>query len=112
MKPAIHGMIHCTGGGQTKAMKFIDNMHIIKDNLFPPPPLFSLIKESSGTSWKEMYSVFNMGQRMEIYLSEKDAQAIIDIAAEFNLEAKVIGRCEAAEKTSLTISSPDGKINY
>lgn len=112
MKPAIHGMIHCTGGGQTKAMKFIDNIHIIKDNLFPPPPLFSLIKESSGTSWKEMYSVFNMGHRMEIYLNEKDAQSVIDSASEFNLEAKIIGHCEAAEKTSLTISSPEGEINY
>jgi len=112
MKNDIHGMIHCTGGGQTKAMKFIDNMHIIKDNLFTPPPLFSLIKESSGTSWKEMYSVFNMGHRMEIYLSENDAQPVIDIASEFNLEAKIIGHCEAAEKTSMTITSPEGIINY
>jgi len=112
MKSSIHGMIHCTGGGQTKVMKFVDNMHIIKDNLFPPPPLFNLIKESSGTSWKEMYSVFNMGHRMEIYLKEKDAQALIDIAKEFNLEAKIIGRCETAEKISLTITSPEGLINY
>jgi phosphoribosylformylglycinamidine cyclo-ligase len=112
MKSEIHGMIHCTGGGQTKVMNFVENLHIIKDNLFPAPPLFKLIQESSGTSWQEMYRVFNIGHRMEIYLDEKNAQRIIDIAAEFNLDAKIIGHCEAAEKNSLTIKSPEGIINY
>ena len=112
MKNDIHGMIHCTGGGQTKVMNFVEKMSIVKDNLFPVPPLFKLIQESSGTSWQEMYRVFNMGHRMEIYLDEKNAQHVIDIAAEYNLEAKVIGHCEAAEKNSLTIKSPSGIINY
>ncbi|MBK5284916.1 MAG: phosphoribosylformylglycinamidine cyclo-ligase, partial [Bacteroidia bacterium] len=112
MKSEIHGMIHCTGGGQTKVMKFVDGLHVIKDNMFSVPPLFRIIQETSQTSWREMYQVFNMGHRMEIYLSETNAQAIIDVASEYNLEARVIGRCESAEKTSVSISSPDGVINY
>jgi phosphoribosylformylglycinamidine cyclo-ligase len=112
MKNNIHGMIHCTGGGQTKAMKFVEEIHIVKDNLFPTPPLFRMIQEASGTSWQEMYRVFNMGHRMEIYLSEKDAQAVIDIAVAFDLDAKIIGRCEAAKETSMTIASPGGIIVY
>jgi phosphoribosylformylglycinamidine cyclo-ligase len=112
MKNDIHGMIHCTGGGQTKALKFVDNLHIIKDNMFDVPPLFSLIQKSSGTSWEEMYRVFNMGHRMEIYLDKKNAQKVIDIAAEFELEAKIIGHCEAAAKTSMTILTNRGEFKY
>jgi len=112
MKSEIHGMIHCTGGGQTKVMKFVDGLHVMKDNMFSVPPLFRIIKETSGTSWKEMYQVFNMGHRLELYLSETNAQAIIDIASEYNLEAKVIGHCESAKETSVTISTPDGLMNY
>jgi phosphoribosylformylglycinamidine cyclo-ligase len=112
MKDNIHGMIHCTGGGQTKALKFVEGIHIVKDNLFTTPPLFRMIQEASGTSWQEMYRVFNMGHRMEIYLSEKDAQAVIDIAAEFDLDAKIIGRCEATKESFMTIVSPEGIIVY
>lgn len=112
MKNDIHGMIHCTGGGQTKVLKFVDKMHIVKDNMFDVPPLFRLIQESSGTSWEEMYRVFNMGHRMEIYLDKKNAQKIIDIAGEFELEARIIGRCEAAEKTSVTIATSQGVFKY
>ena len=105
MRPEIHGMIHCSGGGQTKILHFVDNLHIVKDNLFPLPPLFSIIHEQSGTDWKEMYQVFNMGHRFEIYTGEKNADAIINIAKAFNLEAKVIGHCEASDKKKLTIES-------
>jgi len=112
MKNDIHGMIHCTGGGQTKALKFVDKLHIVKDNMFDVPPLFSLIQKSSGTSWEEMYRVFNMGHRMEIYLDKKNAQKVIDIAGEFELEAKIIGYCEAAAKTSMTILTNRGEFKY
>ncbi len=112
MKPEIHGMIHCSGGGQTKIMHFVDNLHIIKDNMFPVPPLFRIIHEQSGTQWQEMYRVFNMGHRFEIYTSEKNAASIIDIASGFNLEAKVIGHCEPSEKKKLTISSEYGTFEY
>ncbi len=112
MHPEIHGMIHCSGGGQTKIMHFIDNMHIVKDNLFPLPPLFRLIHEQSGTSWDEMYKVFNMGHRFEIYTNQRNASEIISIASGFNLEAKIIGHCEAAEKKKLTISSEFGTFGY
>ena len=112
MKNNIHGMIHCTGGGQTKVLKFVENIHVIKDNLFAPPLLFRLIQESSGTSWQEMYRVFSMGHRMEIYLDASHAQHVIDIASEFELEAKIIGRCEASEKTSLTIKTSEGVFEY
>ncbi|MDM8002578.1 MAG: phosphoribosylformylglycinamidine cyclo-ligase, partial [Bacteroidota bacterium] len=87
MRPAIHGMVHCSGGGQTKIMHFIEDLHVIKDNLFPVPPLFELIQKSSGTPWEEMYRVFNMGHRMELYVDEADAAAIIDTASSFNLDA-------------------------
>lgn len=112
MKNDIHGMIHCTGGGQTKVLKFIDKLHIIKDNMFETPPLFRLIQQSSGTAWEEMYRVFNMGHRMEIYLDKKNAQKVIDIAGEFELEAKIIGRCEAAVRTSMTIKTNQGEFKY
>ena len=112
MRPEIHGMVHCSGGGQTKVMHFIDNLHIVKNNLFPLPPLFRLIQEQSGTAWAEMYKVFNMGHRFEIYTDPKNASEIINIAAGFNLEAKVVGHCEASEKKKLTIKSEFGKFEY
>jgi len=112
MRPAIHGMVHCSGGGQTKILHFIDRMHVVKDNLFPLPPLFRMIQESSGTPWEEMYRVFNMGHRMELYVDEKDAAAIIEIAASFNLEGRIIGRCEAAPSPRLTVSSEFGEFIY
>ena len=112
MRPEIHGMIHCSGGGQTKVLHFIDKMHIVKDSLFPLPPLFQLIHEQSGTAWEEMYKVFNMGHRFEIYTDEKNAAEIISIASEFNLDAKIVGHCEASEKKGLTISSEFGTFEY
>lgn len=112
MRSAIHGMVHCSGGGQTKIMHFIENMHVIKDNLFPVPPLFELIQKSSGTPWSEMYRVFNMGHRMEIYVDPADAEAIIDIASSYSLEARVVGRCEAADGKHLTIRSTCGEFSY
>jgi phosphoribosylformylglycinamidine cyclo-ligase len=108
----IHGMVHCSGGGQTKVMHFIDNLHIVKDNLFPLPPLFRLIHEQSGTAWEEMYKVFNMGHRFEIYTDHKNAAEIIKIAAEFNLDARVVGHCEASESKKLTIKSEFGTFEY
>ena len=98
MRSEINGMVHCSGGGQTKILHFIDNLHIIKDNLFPLPPLFRLIREQSGTDWKEMYQVFNMGHRFEIYTDQKNSDEIIRIASGFNLDAKIIGHCETSEK--------------
>jgi len=112
MRPAVHGMVHCSGGGQTKIMHFIDSLHVIKDNLFPVPPLFELIQKSSGTPWEEMYRVFNMGHRMELYVGEQEAQAIIDIASAFNLEARIIGRCESSASKRLTIRSGFGEFEY
>jgi phosphoribosylformylglycinamidine cyclo-ligase len=112
MRPEIHGMVHCSGGGQTKVMHFIDHLHIIKDNLFTLPPLFRIIYEQSGTPWKEMYKVFNMGHRFEIYTRQENASEIIRIAAGFDLEAKVIGHCEAYDKKKLTISSEFGTFEY
>ena len=112
MHSEIHGMVHCSGGGLTKVMHFVDNMHIVKNDLFPLPRLFRLIHEQSGTSWEEMYRVFNMGHRFEIYTNSKNAAEIISIASGFNLEAKVIGYCEASEGKKLTISSEFGTYEY
>jgi len=112
MRHEIHGMVHCSGGGQTKVMHFIDKLHIVKDNLFPLPPLFRIINEQSETPWKEMYSVFNMGHRFEIYTREGNASDIIKIATGFDLEAKVIGHCEASDRKKLTISSEFGTFEY
>ncbi|MGM9822409.1 MAG: AIR synthase related protein [Muribaculaceae bacterium] len=112
LRPAIHGMVHCTGGAQTKVLHFVENLHVIKDNLFPTPPLFALIQKESGTDWKEMYKVFNMGHRMEIYLSEADAQRVIDIAAGFGIEGRIVGRVESAEANRLTIKSEHGTFEY
>ena len=109
----IHGMIHCSGGAQTKILHFIDNdLHVIKDNLFPLPPVFKLIQDQSETDWKEMYKVFNMGHRMEIYVSEDIANSIIEISKSFNIDARVIGRLEASNCKKLTIKSEYGEFNY
>jgi phosphoribosylformylglycinamidine cyclo-ligase len=108
----IHGMIHCSGGAQTKVLHFINNLHIVKDNMFNIPPLFSIIKEQSNTPLSEMYKVFNMGHRMEIYLPEKFANLIIEIAASFNIDAKIIGHVEASDRKRLTITSPEGILEY
>lgn len=108
----IHGMVHCSGGGQTKILHFIDNLHVIKDNLFPLPPLFGIIHEQSGTSLKEMYQVFNMGHRFEIYTDRDTAERIINIASGFNLEARIVGRCEASDTKRLTIRSGSDTFEY
>jgi phosphoribosylformylglycinamidine cyclo-ligase len=108
----IHGMVHCSGGGQTKVLHFTDKLHVIKDNLFPVPPLFQLIQSQSGTPWEEMYKVFNMGHRMEIYLPEEFAESIIAISKEFNVDAKIIGCCAASSSRQLTIISPGGTFSY
>ena len=108
----IHGMIHCSGGAQTKILHFIDSLHVIKDNLFNCPPLFELIQNESGTSWKEMYEVFNMGHRMEIYLAEDKASEVIKIAETFNLDAKIVGRVEKSLKNKLTVKSSKGVFEY
>jgi len=108
----IHGMVHCSGGAQTKILHFIDNLHIVKDNLFDTPPLFKLIQEESGTHWKEMYQVFNMGHRMELYVPSDVADQIITIAQSFNVDAQIIGRVEASENKKLTISSSHGEFVY
>jgi phosphoribosylformylglycinamidine cyclo-ligase len=112
MREVIHGMVHCTGGGQTKILHFVENMHVIKDNMFAIPPLFRIIHDESGTDWAEMYRVFNMGHRFEIYTDEKYAREIIGIAEDFNLPARIIGHCEASEKKMLTIISEHGKYIY
>lgn len=108
----IHGMVHCSGGAQTKVLHFVDRVHVIKDNLFDIPPLFKLIHEESKTPWKEMYKVFNMGHRMEIYLPEEHAKAIIEISKSFNVDAKIIGRVEASDSKRLTIKSEYGQFEY
>jgi phosphoribosylformylglycinamidine cyclo-ligase len=105
-------MVHCSGGGQTKILHFIDNLKVIKDNLFPVPPLFKLIQQESGTSWSEMYKVFNMGHRMEIYLPENLASRVIEISQSFNIEAQIIGRVEHATSKSLLIQSEYGNFSY
>ena len=112
MRGEIHGMVHCTGGAQTKVMHFVENKHVIKDNMFPLPPLFKLIQEQSGTDWAEMHKVFNMGHRMEVYLPSDKAGMVIDIAREFNIDARIIGRVEDAPANSLTIRSEFGEFRY
>jgi phosphoribosylformylglycinamidine cyclo-ligase len=111
LSPSVHGIVHCSGGAQTKVMHFVDDLHVIKDNLFAPPPLFRLIQSESNTDWREMYKVFNMGHRMEIYVSEKDADAIINVAALYNINAKQIGRVESGPK-KLTLKSEFGTFEY
>jgi phosphoribosylformylglycinamidine cyclo-ligase len=112
LRPQIHGMIHCSGGGQTKILHFIENLRVIKNNLFSLPPLFQIIQQESHTDWKEMYKVFNMGHRMEIYLPEAYAEEVIAISRSFNVEAKIIGHCEASAKKELIIESEFGKFEY
>ena len=109
---SIHGMVHCSGGAQTKILHFIDELHIVKDNMFKVPPLFKLIQEQSKTDWKEMYQVFNCGQRMELYVKPEVADAIIAISKSFNVDAKIIGRVEASDKKQLTITSEYGTFTY
>jgi phosphoribosylformylglycinamidine cyclo-ligase len=108
----IHGMIHCSGGAQTKVLHFIDDLHIIKDNMFPIPPLFRMIQEQSGTPWQEMYQVFNMGHRMELYVSENIAAEIIAISESFGIAAQRIGKCEYSESRKLTIKTTEGTFTY
>ncbi|MBE9576899.1 AIR synthase related protein [Flavobacterium proteolyticum] len=108
----IHGMVHCSGGAQTKVLHFVDNVHVIKDNLFPVPPLFKLIQENSKTDWKEMYQVFNCGHRMEIYVPAEVAQDIIEISKSFNIDAQIVGRVEKSDSKKLTITSEYGTFEY
>ncbi|RXR17249.1 phosphoribosylformylglycinamidine cyclo-ligase [Flavobacterium amnicola] len=108
----IHGMVHCSGGAQTKVLHFVDNVHVIKDNLFPVPPLFKLIQEQSGTDWKEMYQVFNCGHRMEIYVPAEIANNIIEISQSFGVDAQIVGRVEASATKKLTIQSEYGIFEY
>jgi phosphoribosylformylglycinamidine cyclo-ligase len=108
----IYGMIHCSGGAQTKVLHFADKVHVIKDNLFPVPPLFRMIQEESGTAWKEMYQVFNMGHRFEIYTDEESAGAIIDLAGKYHIDARIVGRCEEDSQKRLTIKGEQGEYTY
>ncbi|MFZ4542876.1 MAG: AIR synthase related protein [Saprospiraceae bacterium] len=111
-RPFIHGMIHCTGGGQAKVLKFVENKRVVKDNLFSTPPLFSMIQEESGTSWEEMYQVFNMGNRMEIYTDYASAQRMIELSNSFGIEAQIIGYVEEAEKNQVIVRSVHGEFVY
>ncbi|MDE6207354.1 MAG: phosphoribosylformylglycinamidine cyclo-ligase [Muribaculaceae bacterium] len=112
MRPAVHGMIHCSGGAQTKIMNFVHGKHVVKDNMFDVPPLFELIRRQSGTEWKEMYRVFNMGHRMEIYCKPEAAEEIIAISKSFGVDAKVVGRVEEATENRLTLVTPFGTFEY
>jgi phosphoribosylformylglycinamidine cyclo-ligase len=112
MRKQLHGLVHCSGGAQTKVLHFIDNLHVVKDNLFPVPPLFNLIHDVTQTDWKEMYKVFNMGHRMEIYLPEKLAARTIEISKSFGVEAQVIGHVEAATKKQVTLKTEYGEFQY
>ena len=112
MRDKIHGMVHCSGGAQTKVLHFTDKVKITKNNLFPVPPLFRMIQEQSGTDWKEMYKVFNMGHRMEIYLSPEDAEKVMEISRSYNIEAQIVGHVEASEGNELVIESEFGTFEY
>jgi len=112
LRPQIHGMIHCSGGAQTKILHFVENVHVVKDNMFPIPPLFRTIQEQSKTDWKEMYKVFNCGHRFEVYLPKEYAQQVIDISKSFGIDAQVIGRVEQSDHTHLTIHSEYGVFEY
>ncbi len=112
LEPHIHGMIHCSGGGQTKVLKFVKKLNVIKNNLFDIPPLFGIIKEQSNAPLKEMYQVFNMGHRFEIYLNEKYAQTVMDICRSFSLDAKIIGYCSNSDTASVTVKTPEGSFVY
>ena len=112
MRPKVHGMVHCSGGAQTKIMHFVENKRVVKNNLFPIQPLFKTIQEQSGTDWKEMYKVFNMGHRMEVYLAPEDAPAVIEIARSFGIDAQVIGYVEETPRNELIIESETGRFVY
>lgn len=112
LRPNLHGMIHCTGGGQTKVVKFIDQVKVVKDNFLPIPPLFELIQSVSGTGWKEMYQVFNMGHRLEVYLPQEHAAKAIALAENFGIAAQIVGRVEAGTKPEVEIQTPHGTFNY
>ena len=112
LRPQIHGMVHCSGGAQTKILHFVENVHVIKDNLFPIPPLFRTIQQQSMTEWKEMYKVFNCGHRFEVYLPKEYAQQVIDISKSFGIDAQIIGRIEPSDHTHLTIHSEYGVFEY
>ena len=113
LRPEIHGMVHCSGGAQTKVLHFVgNNCRVVKDNLFPVPPLFKTIKEQSGTDWEEMYKVFNMGHRLEVYLSPEHAEEVIAISKSFNIDAKIVGRIEESDKKELIIKSEFGEFKY
>lgn len=112
LRPEIHGMVHCTGGAQTKVLHFVgENCRVIKDNMFPVPPLFKTIAEQSGTDWAEMYKVFNMGHRLEVYVRPENAEKVIAISKSFNIDAQVVGHIEEGPR-SLTIKSEFGEFNY
>lgn len=112
LRSEIHGIIHCSGGAQTKVLHFIDGLHVIKDNLHPTPPLFEMIQQQSGTDWKEMYKVFNMGHRMEFYVDERRAEEVIAISKNFGVEAKIVGRVESSQGKKVTIKSQYGEFDY
>ena len=112
LRSEIHGMVHCSGGAQTKILHFIDNLKVVKDNMFDVPPLFKTIQQQSNTEWAEMYKVFNMGHRMEIYLDKKNADKVIEISKSFGIDAKIIGHCEDSSKTELIIKSEFGEFRY
>ena len=112
LRPAIKGMVHCSGGGQTKVLHFTDNLHVVKNNLLPIPPLFQLIQQESQTPWSEMFRVFNMGHRLEIYTDEKSAETMMDIAKSYHIDSQIIGYTEAADSKSLTISGAWGELGY
>jgi phosphoribosylformylglycinamidine cyclo-ligase len=112
LRPQIHGMVHCSGGAQTKILHFVENLKVIKNNFFPVPPLFKLIQKESGTDWKEMYKVFNMGHRLEVYLPADQAENVIAISKSFNIDAQIVGYCEASNKKELLIESEFGKFEY
>ena len=112
MRPRIHGMVHCSGGAQTKVMHFVEGMEVVKNNLFPVPPLFRIIQEQSGTDWQEMYKVFNMGHRMEVYLAPEDAQTVIDVTRSFGIDARIVGYVAPAERNRLIIESEFGRFEY
>jgi len=112
LRPQIHGMVHCSGGAQTKILHFVENVHVVKDNMFPIPPLFRTIQEQSKTDWKEMYKVFNCGHRFEVYLPQEYAQQVIDISKSFGIDARIIGRIEPSDHTHLTIHSEYGVFEY
>ena len=112
LRPEIHGMVHCSGGAQTKVMHFVENKRVTKNNLFPIPTLFRIIQEQSGTDWSEMYKVFNMGHRMEIYIAPEHAEEVIAISKSFGIDAQVVGFVEEAEKNELIIESEKGRFTY